>query len=181
MTGELKAFAQELHQTRDTIKRIRKSLTETRSEFNRKQLQILEYDDFINNYIDGVPQQYQESLYPFGMQNIGNTGVTEGKPLPPRKQWVDHYVTQLDSLLSMLSPEVEQLKALGSRVSAVETVDDLKSAVVQLTSLQSKLKTQTAKSAYDSEEIQQTIAAMLDETSLLDLQLKKTARLADKN
>ncbi len=73
-------------QIHHAVARLKKATKELQQEFNRTDLKILEYDDYINQYIDDKHVAYDEQLYPYGFQNIGNTSVTGGKPLPTQEK-----------------------------------------------------------------------------------------------
>ena len=102
-TAALNSLAHAFHQIHVSAYKMKKVCHSISEEFNRTSLKILTFDEYINQYIDGKPVAYNEQLYPYGFQNIGNTSTTAGDPLPPRREYVNHFVTESNSLLCAAS------------------------------------------------------------------------------
>ncbi len=173
---KLNSIADGLRQIHHTVARLKKTARELQQEFNRTDLKILEYDDYINQYIDDKPVAYNEQLYPYGFQNIGNTSVTEGKPLPPRKSYVDYSVGQIEDLTKMIGQEagvvLGECTTEGAAAKAVEATASVTASLDDIAKLRDQLVTLTKDTNYKKDEIISCSNGIVDDVSKLDSSLK---------
>lgn len=178
----LNKFATNLHQIHSTVAKIKRASQELNNEFNRTSLQIITFDEYINKYIDGKQVPYDEQLYPYGFQNIGNTSTTAGAPLPPRKNYIEHSADQMNSLCELLQQEIDNASALidsaGSDSSLARMKDSLAKAKSTLTD---RIKVMTAlslKEPYDKDAIGNTATVLTTELAELDTTCKLLFKMA---
>ncbi len=173
---KLNDLAGKLSQIHHMVARLKKAAKELEQEFNRTDLRILEYDDYINQYIDDKPVAYDEQLYPYGFQNIGNTSVTGGKPLPPRKSYVDYSSGQLEDLAKMIGQEAAELLSDFSNVSKEPKIsDDIAGATAALKDLEKQrdqLYGLTRDANYKKDEIIACAESFINSSNKTDLLLK---------
>lgn len=178
-SSEPSSRKQILHELKDVhhaMGQIQKNANGLLAEYNRSDLRIFEYGDFIENYMDDKPVPFQESLYPYGFQNFGNTGTVQGPPLPPRKQWVQHYMSNMKELLALAQSELKDVFSVaGDFLSKDDSAQcdrlmgDLKSAI-------EKVERLTALDKPDKGELKKTISNIIDDAHLLQLTAKKSVR-----
>lgn len=164
----------------DTLKHLKHAATNLIGEMNRSEMKILEYDDYINQYMDDKPVKYNEQLYPYGFQNIGNTSTVE-TPMQPRKKWVDYYVGQLGSLLGIAQNEVKNVLANPAAAGVSKDLADRMNS--NLSALQGHVaNVQRLAGAdsdkYDKDAIQAEAAAIRDEGGDIDTCSRKLYRAA---
>ncbi len=171
-------LSQKLTDLHDTIKHLKHASKNLIGEMNRTEMKILEYDDYINQYIDDKPVQYSEQLYPYGFQNIGNTSTVD-TPMQPRKKWVDYYVGQLGTLMSIAKTEVQSVLD-SPDVSSVSSdlTSRIKSNMSAIRDHLAKLTKLTSVDKYDNDAIQTEAAAIRDEGGDIDLCSRKLYRAA---
>lgn len=178
----LTALATSLHQVHRTLLKLRRTNEELNSEFNRTSLQIVTFDEYINKYIDGKPVPYDEQLYPYGFQNIGNTSTTTGAPMPPRKDYVTHCADQNSSLSNLLGQELDSTVSLVSTATSDSSINDmlssLKKAKLSISSQIKSLDELCDKEPYDKGSILKLISAINLECTELDTTLKLTFKMA---
>ncbi|MBC7997887.1 MAG: hypothetical protein IAF58_08085 [Leptolyngbya sp.] len=166
----LSKLADVRRQLHHTLARVKKASSELQNEFNRSDIRIVEYDEYINKYIDGKPVPFDEQLYPYGFQNIGNTSTTAGTPLPARKLWVDSYVNQIDSLVSIIKNDIEQVLADFTQEENIAA----RSAVLQLGVGRERLLVLGKDSDYKKAEFVDTTNSIKEASDILDRLLKKS-------
>lgn len=167
---QLNKLADVRRQLHHTLSRIKKAASELQNEFNRSEIRIVEYDEYINKYIDGKPVPYDEQLYPYGFQNIGNTSTTAGNPLPARKLWVDSYVNQIDSLVLITKNDIEQVLADCTQEENIAA----RSAVLQMGVGRERLLVLGKDSDYKKTEFIATTNSIREASDILDRVLKKS-------
>lgn len=191
-TAKLNDLAGKLRQIHHTVARLKKAANELQQEFNRTDLKILEYDDYINQYIDDKPVAYDEQLYPYGFQNIGNTSVTGGKPLPPRKSFVDYSAGQLEDLIKMIrqdtstvlsdfsaessDPESAEPTSAEPRSSELKMSGDIAGATAtsnELEKLSAQLVLLTGGTSYNKDAIMSCSTSIVGAANKTDQLLKK--------
>jgi len=176
-TTKLNDLAGKLRQIHHTVARLKKAAKELQQEFNRTDLKILEYDDYINQYIDDKPVAYDEQLYPYGFQNIGNTSVTGGKPLPPRKSYVEYSAGQLEDLIKLIGQESAAVLSDFSAESAVSRIaDGIASATAaskELEELSGQLVLLTGGPPYNKDEVISCSNRILNSANKTDQLLKE--------
>jgi len=164
-----KKLSQELKELRHSLAELKHAAKSLLGEFQRVDVRILEFGDFINDYIDDKPVPYQEQLYPYGFQNMGNTG-TRTVPLAPRKEWVEHYSSTVSNLIALTESELSDL--LPDLSSDVST--ECSSLMTRLKATGESIKGFTETSSKDN--CQKTIADLHDEISNLELFAKRVVR-----
>ncbi len=170
---DLKTIKRELSELRSSLHELKRDAKSLLAEFQREDTRILEFGDFINDYIDDKPTPYQEQLYPYGFQNIGNTGTTT-VPLPPRKEWVAHYSDALKKLTRLTEKEFSDVIAhLGTSISS-ESASECRAQMGRLVSSTETVSTLNEKS--DVAQCQKIIAEILDEIAQLELCTKRLVR-----
>lgn len=179
-SDSLPQLSQMLTDLHDTIKHLKHAATNLIGEMNRSEMKILEYDDYINQYVDDKPVQYNEQLYPYGFQNIGNTSTVE-TPMQPRKKWVDYYVEQMGKLLGIAQSEVKSV--LGNSAAAgvsKDLADRLNSNLSALQGHVANVQKLAGADAdkYDKDAIQTEAAAIRDESGDIDMCSRKLYRAA---
>lgn len=174
----LPQLSHKLTELHDTVKHLKHAATNLIGEMNRTEMKILEYDDYINQYIDDKPVKYSEQLYPYGFQNIGNTSTVEA-PMQPRKKWVDYYVGQLGDLMNIAQTEVQSVldsPAVGS--APVDLTSRIQTNMSAIRDHLAKLTKLTSVDKYDNDAIQTEAAAIRDEGGDIDLCSRKLYRAA---
>lgn len=171
----------ELKDLYHSLGQLQKNARGLSEEYNRSDVRILEYGDFIEEYIDDKPVPFQESLYPYGFQNMGNTGTVQGPPLPPRKQWVEHYMGNLKELLSLVKNELNDVFGVAASVVDKEESDQCNKLLSDLSDAISTLEKMTALDKPDKATLQKTISHIIDDAHLLQLTTKKAVRGSSKH
>ncbi|HIA54705.1 MAG TPA: hypothetical protein EYN91_21915 [Candidatus Melainabacteria bacterium] len=176
-TVKLNDLAGKLRQIHHTVARLKKAAKELQQEFNRTDLKILEYDDYINQYIDDKPVAYDEQLYPYGFQNIGNTSVTGGKPLPPRKSYVDYSAGQLEDLIKMIGQDTSAVLSDFSNIMTESKIAnnfaDAAAASKDLEKLSAQLVLLTGSTSYNKDEIMSCSSSILSNATKAEQLLKE--------
>lgn len=164
-------LARELGEFRGSIKEIKRAANRLSDEFNRSNLQILEYDQFMNDYINDKPVPDEDSLYQFGGLGGGNTGTVQGPPLPPRPQWVQKYEGDITELSSLVKSELSDVfRILGAQT-------DVTGCQAQLNLLIDGAGKVSKISASDNKTVVAPLVAdLLDDASQLDLSVKRIVR-----
>lgn len=170
---EKRHITAELQEFRHSIKEIRRNAQSLMSEFNRSDMRILEFGDFINQYIDDKPQPFQEQLYPYGFQNIGNTGTTQSIPLPPRKEWVKHYRDNVKELSKLANTELADVLAHADKSDLVDKSNDLMQDLIK-TSAELDAVTEGS----DEKARQHAIVEIIDDATELEVNVKRLVREA---
>lgn len=174
--AQLNSIADQLRQIHHTAARLKKTAKELLQEFNRTDLKILEYDDYINKYIDDKPVAYDEQLYPYGFQNIGNTSVTGGKPLPARKSYVDYSVGQIEDLTKMLGQEagivLAECSKKGTDPRIIEGTASATASLSDIAKLKDQLVALTKENNYKKDEIVSCANSIVEGASRADSSLK---------
>lgn len=178
----LNKFATNLHQIHATVAKIKRASQELNNEFNRTSLQIVTFDEYINKYIDGKPVPYDEQLYPYGFQNIGNTSTTAGAPLPPRKSYIEHSAEQMNSLSDLLQQEIDNISALIDSSGGDSSLSKMKDSLAKAKSaLSDRIKEMTAlsqKEPYDKDAIGNAATVLTTELTELDTTCKLVFKMA---
>lgn len=178
-SSSLPQLSQTLTDLHDTIKHLKHAATNLIGEMNRTEMKILEYDDYINQYVDDKPVQYNEQLYPYGFQNIGNTSTVE-TPMQPRKKWVQYYVQQMGTLLGIAQNEVQSVLSNPAAAGVPSDLSDRMKANV--TALQGHVanvtKLASVSDNYDKAAIQTESEAIRDEGGDIDMCSRKLYRSA---
>lgn len=178
---KLNSLAHSFHQIHVSANRLKRICKSINDEFNRTSLKILTFDEYINQYIDGKPVAYNEQLYPYGFQNIGNTSTTAGDPLPPRREYVTHFVTEAKSLTSLIKEEINSsVDALGAgnfedSISAM--TKSLKDANVSLAVSMNTLGDLSIKESYDKDAVINACSELSTKLSELDSTCKLTMKM----
>ncbi|HEY9788701.1 MAG TPA: hypothetical protein V6D17_25155 [Candidatus Obscuribacterales bacterium] len=168
----------DFHHLRQTLRRLRGLAGDLLGEFNRTQLQILEYEDYLAKYVDGT-EKYSEQLYPYGFQNIGNTDVQQGPPLPPRRKWVDHYMDQLQDIVAFVRTDTKDaISLLPQSVSdqLKDRINTLTSQAGEICESYDELRTFTKADMYDNSQIKAKSRALADDAQLLDQSIRQLLR-----
>lgn len=174
----LPQLSQQLTDLHDTMKHLKHAATNLMGEMNRSEMKILEYDDYINQYVDDKPVEYNEQLYPYGFQNIGNTSTIE-TPMQPRKKWVDYYVGQLGSLIGIARTEVQTvLENQAVSAASSDLTARMKTNMSALLDHFAKVTKLAGADTYDKDAIQAESAAIRDEGGDIDLCSRKLYRAA---
>ena len=177
----LNSLAHTFHQIHVSANRVMKICKSINEEFNRTSLKILTFDEYINQYIDGKPVAYNEQLYPYGFQNIGNTSTTAGDPLPPRREYVTHFVTEAKSLTSLMEVEIDSsVNALnaGKFDNSVTAMSrSLKDASASLAVSMKTLDDLTMKASYDKDAVINACSELSTKLSELDSACKLTMKM----
>lgn len=178
----LNQLATDLHQIHTTVAKIKRASLELKAEFNRTNLQIVTFDEYINKYIDGKPVPYDEQLYPYGFQNIGNTSTTAGAPLPPRKSYIAHQTDLLSSLTELMQQEIDTTASLLNSSSSDPALLPMKDSLSRAkTSLQDRIKELTdlsRKDQFDRDAIGNAAVILSTELSELDTTCKLVFKMA---
>lgn len=173
-TPDKGTITRELHELRNSLKEIRRDARSLLDEYNRSDVRILEFGDFMNQYLDDKPVPFQEQLYQYGMGNYGNTGIVQGPPLPPRKDWVNHYLDSIQKVTALAKQEMNDVVAAfpeGSNGLAA-TCSGL---ITQLAAAGEKLES-LRDAQGDKKLCQQLVGELIDNISQLDLSAKKMVR-----
>lgn len=173
------AKKQVLHELKDVhhaMGQIQKNAKGLLAEYNRSDVRILEFGDFIEDYMDDKPVQFQESLYPYGFQNFGNTGTVQGPPLPPRKQWVQHYLNNMKELLTLSQSELKDVFIAAADYLSKDDSAQCNKLMDDLSGAIDKVEKLTALDKPDKDELKKTISNIIDDAKLLQLTAKKSVR-----
>lgn len=176
--GALPTLSQNLTELHDTVKHLKHAATNLIGEMSRTELKILEYDDYINQYVDDKPVAYNEQLYPYGFQNIGNTSTTQGAPMKPRKKWVDYYVKQLADHISSAQDWAKRITAQPIVATQGDLADRMTSTISALQGHLATMKQLTDTQDYDKVKIQSEAQAIRDEGGDIDMCSRKLYRVA---
>ena len=180
-TATLNSLAHTFHQIHVSANKMKKVCQSISDEFNRTSLKILTFDEYINQYIDGKPVAYNEQLYPYGFQNIGNTSTTAGTPLPPRREYVSHFVTESNSLLTLISQKIDDAGNTMSSAGFDQSINAMKKNLVDAKeSLRLTSKTLSDLSAadpYDKDAISKVNSDLNSKLSELDSACKLTMKM----
>ena len=167
-------LARDIKEFRSSLKQISRSGQLLLNEYNRSNLQILEFGDFINRYIDGKSVPDEDTLYPYGFQNFGNTGVVQGPPLPPRPQWVTYYCDVLQKLIPLAKDELADIIASPLLTGDAAAFADAKAAMAKLTAAGQQLD--QVRAGADKNASQHIVADIMDDVGQLDLTTKSLIR-----
>lgn len=177
----LNSLAHTFHQIHVSANRLMKICKSINEEFNRTSLKILTFDEYINQYIDGKPVAYNEQLYPYGFQNIGNTSTTAGDPLPPRREYVTHFVTEAKGLTSLINEEIDNsVDALiaGKFENPIAAMSrSLKDANASIAGSMKTLDDLTSKDSYNKDAVISACSELSTKLSELDSACKLTIKM----
>lgn len=171
-----KQMLRELKELYHSLEQLQKNAKGLLTEYNRADVRILEFGDFIENYMDDKPVPFQESLYPYGFQNFGNTGTVQGPPLPPRKQWVEHYFSNIKELLALSKSELNDVFTAAAGSLSKDDSTQCNKLMGDLSDAVNMLEKLTAQDKPDKDALRKTISNLIDDARLLQLTTKKSVR-----
>lgn len=169
--GKFADAARELQEFRRAIREIERNGQSLLNEYHRSNLRILEFGEFINQYLDNKTVPAQEQLYPYGMQNFGNTGVVEGPPLPPRQEWVKHYSNNITELTGLARNELSDVLKVLPKSDLSDRSNNLMDALAK-----SAAQLQSLVDGDDAAARDNAIAEINDICAELELSAKRMVR-----